>query len=101
MNGVVADALRRLGVPADLRSVAGIDGLTWLPGNGPSLSTRSPIDGAVLAELASVDEQVMEGAIHLSREAFHAWRLVPAPRRGELVRRFGIWCGNTTSPWRR
>ncbi|MFN9372152.1 MAG: aldehyde dehydrogenase family protein [Planctomycetaceae bacterium] len=89
MNGVVADALRRLGVPADLRSVAGIDGLTWLPGNGPSLSTRSPIDGAVLAELASVDEQVMEGAIHLSREAFHAWRLVPAPRRGELVRRFG------------
>ncbi len=89
MNGVVADALRRLGVPADLRSVAGIDGLTWLPGNGPSLSTRSPIDGAVLAELASVDEQVMEGAIHRSREAFHAWRLVPAPRRGELVRRFG------------
>ena len=88
MNGAVADALQRLGVPADLRQVAGIDGRAWLPGNGPSLTPRSPIDSAVLAELASVDGEAVDGAIHRSREAFHAWRVVPAPRRGELVRRF-------------
>jgi aldehyde dehydrogenase (NAD+) len=51
------------------------------------LATRSPIDdstGPALAETGDLD-----GVVARSVEAFRAWRRVPAPRRGELVRLFG------------
>jgi aldehyde dehydrogenase (NAD+) len=56
---------------------------------GQDLPARSPISGAVTATLrveqpAQVTEKI--GAAHA---AFQQWRLVPAPRRGELVRLFG------------
>ena len=35
------------------------------------------------------DAQIIDTKIAASVEAFHAWREVPAPRRGELVRLFG------------
>ena len=88
MNAVVAEALRKLKVPGELRGVAGIDGPTWWRGSGPPVISRSPIDGRVLTELASVDGGAVDGAIDRARAAFAAWRVVPAPRRGELVRRF-------------
>ncbi len=58
-------------------------------GSGPRITTVSPIDGRALKDVgtASVDE-VAQG-IEAASEAFHSWRLVPAPVRGELVRRYG------------
>ncbi len=51
--------------------------------------SRSPIDGRVLARLPSVSRADYETALGRSQAAFSAWRAVPAPRRGELVRLFG------------
>ncbi|WP_414691672.1 aldehyde dehydrogenase family protein [Noviherbaspirillum sp.] len=56
---------------------------------GNDLACISPIDGESLASLrVDSPEQVQEkvGAAHA---AFLQWRMVPAPRRGELVRLFG------------
>src|SRR5215471_2437479 len=50
---------------------------------------RSPIDGAELGRVAHDDAATIAGKIAASVEAFKAWRDVPAPRRGELVRLFG------------
>ncbi|MFT3699945.1 MAG: aldehyde dehydrogenase family protein [Kofleriaceae bacterium] len=50
------------------------------------LIARSPIDGSQTAAIAHGD---MAAAIARAHEAFIAWRAVPAPRRGELVRLFG------------
>lgn len=50
---------------------------------------RSPIDGAELGRIAYDDARAIDVKITASVEAFHAWRSVPAPRRGELVRLFG------------
>ncbi|MDO9597192.1 MAG: aldehyde dehydrogenase family protein, partial [Azoarcus sp.] len=50
---------------------------------------RSPIDGAQLARIAFDTPAQIDTKIELSSVAFLAWRQVPAPRRGELVRRFG------------
>ncbi|MBR0568737.1 aldehyde dehydrogenase family protein [Azoarcus sp. L1K30] len=50
---------------------------------------RSPIDGSALASLADDSAAVVEAKIALSARAFERWRRVPAPRRGELIRRFG------------
>ncbi len=53
------------------------------------LVARSPIDGSVTAKLRAMDDGEVDAAIGRARSAFEAWRSVPAPRRGELVRLFG------------
>jgi aldehyde dehydrogenase (NAD+) len=53
------------------------------------LIARSPIDGSITARLAIDDAAAARAAIGRAHAAFDAWRTVPAPRRGELVRLFG------------
>ena len=53
------------------------------------IPARSPIDGAELGHVAYDNAASIEKKIAASVEAFKAWRDVPAPRRGELVRIFG------------
>jgi aldehyde dehydrogenase (NAD+) len=56
---------------------------------GGTLVVKTPIDGsqiAALKEHTAADANVM---IESARSAFLLWRLVPAPRRGELVRLLG------------
>jgi aldehyde dehydrogenase (NAD+) len=50
---------------------------------------HSPIDGAELGRVAFDDKKSIDAKIAASVKAFDAWRAVPAPRRGELVRLFG------------
>jgi len=50
---------------------------------------RSPIDGAELGRVAYDDAKSIDAKITSAVKAFHDWRDVPAPRRGELVRLFG------------
>jgi aldehyde dehydrogenase (NAD+) len=50
---------------------------------------RSPIDGAEIGRVTFDDAASIEKKIAASVEAFRAWREVPAPRRGELVRLLG------------
>ena len=54
-----------------------------------ALAVHSPIDGAEVAKVKETDQASMPAVIAASKEAFHAWRQVPAPRRGELVRLLG------------
>ncbi len=55
---------------------------------GP-LPVRSPIDGAILGHLPETGAAEVTAAITRAEAAFQVWRLVPAPRRGELIRLFG------------
>jgi aldehyde dehydrogenase (NAD+) len=52
-------------------------------------AVRSPIDGSILTHVAFDDAREVEAKIAAACRAFDAWRVVPAPRRGELVRLFG------------
>ncbi|MGE0801819.1 MAG: aldehyde dehydrogenase family protein [Lautropia sp.] len=56
--------------------------------SGRGLPLRSPIDGAALGALTPTPPAEVEAAIGRSHAAFLRWREVPAPLRGELVRRF-------------
>jgi aldehyde dehydrogenase (NAD+) len=56
---------------------------------GERIISRSPIDGRCLAEFPGATADEAGTAIYAAVEAFHAWRTVPAPRRGHLVREFG------------
>lgn len=50
---------------------------------------RSPVDGSEAGALAAATPDAVEAAIARATEGFGAWRQVPAPRRGELVRLLG------------
>jgi aldehyde dehydrogenase (NAD+) len=50
---------------------------------------RSPIDGSELGRAPVTPLAEMPAVIARSQAAFLAWRAVPAPRRGELIRLFG------------
>jgi len=56
---------------------------------GGRLVVRTPIDGAKLAALKTHDAAAVQAMIERGTRTFQAWRQVPAPRRGELVRLFG------------
>jgi len=64
-------------------------GLTKSDLTGGTLAVHSPIDGAELARVHETNPAVMPDVIARSQAAFRAWRDVPAPRRGELVRLLG------------
>ena len=57
--------------------------------SGHDLVVTSPVDGSILASLRMDSISEVEAKIALSVNAFHAWREVPGPRRGELVRILG------------
>ena len=61
-------------------------GLTTAALSGGSLCVRSPIDGAEIARLQETSAADMAPIIETAHKAFLAWREIPAPRRGELVR---------------
>jgi aldehyde dehydrogenase (NAD+) len=64
-------------------------GFTRTELNGGTLDVVTPIDGATLATLRMHTRADVDAMIDAASAAFKAWRLIPAPRRGELVRLFG------------
>jgi aldehyde dehydrogenase (NAD+) len=64
-------------------------GLTQADLTGGTLPVRSPIDGAEIARVHETQASDMPAIIARSQAAFRAWREIPAPRRGELVRLLG------------
>ncbi len=64
-------------------------GFTSAELTGGTLAVRSPIDGAEIARVHETSAAGMKDVIARSVAAFKAWRDVPAPRRGELVRLLG------------
>lgn len=58
-------------------------------GSGEPITTNSPITGEPIAEVGTATPEEVDQAIAAAAEAFVQWRTVPAPVRGELVRRYG------------
>src|SRR5260221_9749062 len=58
-------------------------------GHGPVRERLSPIDGQVIARVREAAAEDYEAAVTRAQEAFLKWRTIPAPVRGETIRRFG------------
>jgi aldehyde dehydrogenase (NAD+) len=56
---------------------------------GGTLAIHSPIDGAEAAKVRETPLDEIPAIRKRANDAFAAWRKVPAPRRGELVRLLG------------
>lgn len=86
-NEIIVDVLKQLGISDQNRGAA--VGTHWFNTRGEKIKSYSPVDGHQIATVASATEPDYEATITKAREAFKAWRLVPAPRRGEVVRQLG------------
>jgi aldehyde dehydrogenase (NAD+) len=53
------------------------------------LSVHTPITGEVIARVRQDTAEEAAAAIKTAHQAHLEWRMVPAPKRGELVRIFG------------
>ncbi|TIU12009.1 MAG: aldehyde dehydrogenase family protein, partial [Mesorhizobium sp.] len=57
--------------------------------SGGDLIVRSPVTGEQIAALKTISPADAAKTIDKAHMAFQAWRLVPGPKRGELVRLLG------------
>lgn len=57
--------------------------------NGKIIESYSPVDGTLIAKVKASTKEDYEQAMAKATDAFKAWRLVPAPKRGEIVRQMG------------
>ncbi len=61
----------------------------WLETTGPLLESKNPATGEVIAKVRQATASEYEVCAAAAQEAFLRWREVPAPKRGEIVRRLG------------
>jgi len=62
----------------------------WLaPAESRELASLDPATGEVIATVLQADGATYERVAATAAEAFHTWRMVPAPKRGEVVHALG------------
>jgi aldehyde dehydrogenase (NAD+) len=57
--------------------------------NGELLASYSPVDGQLIGQVKTTTAEDYEKVMQTASEAFKTFRLMPAPKRGEIVRQFG------------
>ncbi|MGB3008357.1 MAG: aldehyde dehydrogenase family protein [Chitinophagaceae bacterium] len=64
-------------------------GNEWINSNGEMINSFSPVDGRKIGSVIGTDKESYETVLKKSVSAFKEWRLIPAPKRGEIVRQIG------------
>ncbi|MBN2273081.1 MAG: aldehyde dehydrogenase family protein [Bacteroidales bacterium] len=65
-------------------------GTQWIKTSGDLLNSESPVDGKPIAGINQCTLTDYNLVITKALEAFKAWRMIPAPKRGEVVRQIGL-----------
>ncbi|GAB4130675.1 MAG: aldehyde dehydrogenase family protein [Bacteroidia bacterium] len=83
----IAEALRELGIQ-ELNFGASTGTKHWNT-SGPRIDSYSPADGQLIGSVNQATHEDYERVIATASEAFKVWRMMPAPKRGEIVRQIG------------
>jgi aldehyde dehydrogenase (NAD+) len=81
------DFLKLLKIDPDNKGVS--TGTQWLDSKGGIIDSFSPVDSKKIGSVTTADKESYEAVIRKAGEAFKTWRLMPAPKRGEIVRQVG------------
>jgi len=89
MSTIHTAVLRDLGIQAV--NSGGSTGSTWWSGrnDGSLLSSINPSTGEQIAGVYPCSSDDYQRIVKESVEAFRTWRMVPAPKRGEIIRLIG------------
>lgn len=84
----IQQTLESLGIQRE--NPAASTGINWLGREShAAFEIKSPVDGLKIAQVNKATIQDYEAIMAQAAEAFKTWRLVPAPRRGEIIRQYG------------
>ena len=74
--------------PVNAGACTGADG--WLMDkNGKELVSYNPSTGEAIAKVIQATPEAYEKVASTAQDAFHKWRQIPVPKRGEVVRDLG------------
>ncbi|BDD06026.1 L-piperidine-6-carboxylate dehydrogenase [Aureibacter tunicatorum] len=65
-------------------------GKKWFGEKKDKIVSYSPVDGMEIGHVFQASEEDYEAVIAEAESAFKKWRLVPAPKRGEIIRQIGL-----------
>ncbi|MBU8882389.1 aldehyde dehydrogenase family protein [Flavobacteriaceae bacterium JJC] len=82
----IEKTLRNLGISKENKGVS--SGGNYF-GNGDLLESYSPTDGQLIAKIQTASSEDYNTVIETAKSAFKEFRMIPSPKRGELVRQFG------------
>jgi len=78
--------LKKLGLKTNNHGTStGLESTT----SGKYLTSYSPVDGALIGKVSKTSRAEYDHVIDQAQAAFQNWRMVPAPKRGEIVRQYG------------
>ena len=81
------DLLKVLNI--DSENLGAGSGKDWIDTKGELIHSYSPVDGKLIASVTATDAVGYEKVIHAAQNAFAEWRMIPAPKRGEIIRQVG------------
>ncbi|HQV30813.1 MAG TPA: aldehyde dehydrogenase family protein, partial [Calditrichia bacterium] len=80
--------LEKLGIAGE--NYGASTGTQWIKNTGEgSIAVHSPVNGKMIASVHKAGASDYDAVVAKASEAFKVWRMVPAPRRGEIVRQIG------------
>jgi aldehyde dehydrogenase (NAD+) len=62
---------------------------TWLETSGPELVSINPATGEPIGAVRQASADDYEKVVQTAESSFRTWRMMPAPKRGEIVRQLG------------
>jgi aldehyde dehydrogenase (NAD+) len=80
----IQEILQTLGIETNNNGAS--TGGKWFKTRGEQIDSFSPVDGKLIASVNAATEADYEAVILKAQEAFLEWRMIPAPKRGEVVR---------------
>lgn len=83
----IAGVLRSLGL--ETVNSGACTGAKWFDTKGEIIESHSPSDGMLIGSIKQATDQDYETIIKTAQKAFIEWRMIPAPKRGEIVRQMG------------
>jgi aldehyde dehydrogenase (NAD+) len=82
----ITEALQQLGIKEINFGTS--TGSNWFA-NGEIIESHSPVDGKLIGKVQASTAADYEKVMQAATEAFKTFKLMPAPKRGEIVRQFG------------
>jgi len=69
---------------------SGACGGEWIAApSGPELDSINPSDGSAIAKVQTAGPREYDRVVKQAVATFEGWRMMPAPKRGEIVREIG------------
>ncbi|MDX8341239.1 aldehyde dehydrogenase family protein [Draconibacterium sp. IB214405] len=84
----ISKELKELGISEVNNGVC--TGTKWKTTSGAVVESFSPSDGELIATVNQATTADYHEVVEKAKGAFKVWRMVPAPKRGEIVRQIGL-----------